>query len=339
VPIPIVCPECRHSFQADDSKAGDTISCPSCGKSLAVPGKLAAGSPIAETPLPPDDYRRRPASISDYENRADVYDDIDTGRPSNASRWGSSLSGLRLLYWAMWLFLVPTLIVQSMMLATGDPAAVAAGGAAVAPLFVMVSAVMGCASLIASVLSFVGVCLCCSAPDGRARSRAITALVLGLCSVVVAIVLVVVAASTLFVLFRGQGQPAAPPAMEEILEAVGTRGIAIGILVGLLAIAAFVFWILFHVAVASRFGDTTLRSHCLAYLTVWVAMALAGWTLQIVNATVLPPDWAMAFLRFMNGYALVQCLVIYGWYLWICARTIRAIRTGAAHEDEMPADE
>lgn len=315
------------------------IACPSCGKSLAVSENRGEASPIAETPLRPADSRSRRASASDYENREDLYDDIDTGRPSQASRWGSTLSGLNLLYWAMWLFLVPTVLAQSAMVVTDTRAALAAGGNAAAAFITMLSAVVGCTSLIASAMSFVGVCLCCSAPDGRARSRAITALVLGLCSVVVAILLFVVVAPTLVVLFRNQGQGAPPPTLEEIIEAVGVRGIAFGILIGLLAFAVFVFWIFFHVAVASRFRDTTLRSHCFAFLTVWFAMALAGWTLQILNATVLPPDWAMAFVRFMNAYALVQCLVVYGWYLWICARTIRAIRSGAADEDEMPADE
>jgi len=42
----IQCPHCRQALQAESSLAGETVSCPSCGKTFAIP-KLVATGPAA----------------------------------------------------------------------------------------------------------------------------------------------------------------------------------------------------------------------------------------------------------------------------------------------------
>src|SRR3954447_15111246 len=116
MPISLVCPACKQRFDVDASQPGTAVACPHCAQLVALPQSASKGplqiSPIAEAPLRPADAPppRRPAA---YDDRADNYDDDDLGRPTEAHRWASTLSGLNLIYWCMLISLIATVVMQA----------------------------------------------------------------------------------------------------------------------------------------------------------------------------------------------------------------------------------
>jgi hypothetical protein len=78
------CPKCAKLFSAPESRRGDVIACPNCGRQLRLPGPATNAPPGPATSPAPAPRPAGPAAASRPRKQAKV-PDLDVGRPQPVS--------------------------------------------------------------------------------------------------------------------------------------------------------------------------------------------------------------------------------------------------------------
>lgn len=151
---------------------------------------------------------------------------------------------------------------------------------------------------------------------------------LGLLSVALAIVWVAIVVWIAFTTPRAPG--AIPRAIirdswkaTEQIEPL-TRAIVFVVAAGV--VGSFVYWTLFHVAIANYFQNARLRRQAIAFLAVCFALGAAGRAAQL--ATLLVPK-EITRVALQHTINILHSCVVCGGYLLINDRTIQTIRLAA----------
>lgn len=318
----ITCPLCRNAVTLASATAGETATCPACGGAFAIPANSGI---TAETPRSRDQgiAEGMPAGHSRFDD-----DDLDIG----TSRWQTTGTGLTLIWWSVLaLFILAEAMSATMVAMPIDPANF--GQPQTAALAIVMGG-FGCVAMVAYVVGFVGMCLCCTAPDASARSRVIASIVsLGLC-VLAGVGAGIAIGVKMAQLAQNQqqlpgNQPGDPLAFLAAIGTPATIGLAIAVV---LALVATVAWLLFHAAVGQAFSNPPLRRLAWIVLGIWLVSMPINWVSAYLPQIVLDLEPAQQ-IRLQHGVSLILALAIYIPYLLLCARTIDAIRAGQPAAD------
>jgi phage FluMu protein Com len=304
----IRCPSCRQLIALTDPPRGQMVKCPAC--QIVFPatevGEIAAG-------LPKSGFAD--GSIREGSPRGRNLGEPDIG--AGMSAWRSTVIGLNLVWWGDIVLLPITLALAAMMIVRPfDPNQPPALDAYIVGL-----SAGGCLSFVCTILIFVGMCMCCMAPDASARRRAIGSCVCVVLSVVVAMGLVV------FVMvhsLRGQnlGQPINPQAIQ---AAAGWPATAVIVVQVMLMVAALALWIRFHAAIARVFKNPSLASLAFITLVVWLLTMPVSSVFAQMPAAVIGMD-ERSKMRVQSAVSFVVTLIAHPLYLVLCARTIALLR-------------
>lgn len=330
MPIPVSCPSCNSQLNLPDSAQGRKVRCPRCQSVFQAPGE----SPAAISPGPPPVAPPSPIEMrepSPYpQRRFGDYEEEDIRRPQE--NWGTAAVGLNMIFWSFLVILLFSSLLNAMGLmlqanaGQGPVRLDDAQGAGAGAL----GLAGGCSILIGALIFFIGMCLCCAAPYPSAKNRALTSVLTFIGSVVT----LVIFGAALFGIFMGRaGQMAQNPNANQadVFALLGDLGM--GALLGLvvaviLMLISFVAWMLFHVAIADRFQNDSLRRQALTFLGVYLALVVIG---QVLNFITKPAGMNLnpGSPQLLQGiYGLVTGLFVGIWFLLIVSRTVRTIRQG-----------
>jgi MFS family permease len=312
----VACPSCRSEVVVDQVMAGCEVACPRCGGRFTAPSNTTAPSPSISpatfAPLDePTHHEPELESLPRFDRRRDL--DIGTLRVDVGRRWKTTVVGLGMMFWAtiaMVGTMFPLLITAGIADHLGRRAGQPPGPehAAVIALFFGLICVM----LLLAALYYVGMCLCCGVPpESGARGRAIAAVLLSGLFVVAGfftIMALIVAAA------QQQGREPITPGVAVVVALAFT----------FLAWAIFIFWMLFHRAVALYFGNRSLARAALFYLLAYVAVMLSG--VLMIAITADPPGNPAAGLAVL--FNLLSNTALFIWFLVILRRTRRTIVEG-----------
>jgi predicted Zn finger-like uncharacterized protein len=337
--MPIIsCPQCQTKLNVSDKSLGKNGRCPKCGnvftmhaESSAVsaspmpelpPAPSRSTAPVAATPLRPVDN-----FDDEFETDPPPHDDFDDADLPDYARWSRTRGGLRMVSIAVLVILIGSILVQSLTVVTvlstlgqaprpQNPGADILGGATMA---------LGCAAIIALIVGLIGVARTCSAPDRTAAFRAKVAL-----ATFVGVFVVAIGIGVAVGLMAGQQavgrQAAGGQAGLQRLFALGIVGIAGAITALALGVMSFVFWILFHVAVGKHFRNPALVRSAYSYLVgffIIYALSLAyGVAIGATFSNMADLNQLRMQLILISAGSIVQILLIYGWYLVLCHKTI-----------------
>jgi len=351
--IEVECPSCQSAVHADDSLAGKDILCPNCQQRVTVPS-FTSGKPEA---MP----RRDDARDERYEEgrgegrsgsetipRYRGADDYDLPVRDDRSRWSATLTGLALIFWTsifiticfVIILLVGMALGTNQQLFAGNPANPPAGPAVAAGLGV---GALGCISLVLAIITFVGMCMCCTVPsESGAKGRAITTVLLVVVTIIGAIILFFVAFLQAFQHARQLGGP--PPPGWVPFSTTGIIAMSVvGALDGILIIA---LWLMFHKAIADYFRNTRLARASVWYLVAYIVNAIGGGILNLLANPMIQGGNVFApvdrtYLILSQGWTLVWLIGLTIWYLLIVRETRRTIMEdqaapdgGARYDDE-----
>jgi hypothetical protein len=328
--IQISCPSCRSEAAVDDSLAGKDVLCPHCQARITVPS-LAAGAPEERRAPVWDDsaYTEREA-LPRYRGVDDRgADDFMSSRHSTAA-WGTTATGLALMFWSGIFLTVLTTINNLATMFVGNnpqPFGMGGGGAPQPEMiaFAMWGIVAGCGMFILAVVSFVGMCMCCTAPsESGAKGKAITGVVAAVLYVVAVIVALVVSMVVAFNPIRQGGGPLQP---EQVSGAILIMAAVAGV-GGVIVVA---LWMLFHKAVADHFQYPGLARASVLFIIAFIGFTLIAQTLNVIanpqmlegNPLAPPPNPALAIVSQVWG--LLGMVALSVWFLVIVRETRRTI--------------
>jgi hypothetical protein len=188
-----------------------------------------------------------------------------------------------------------------------------------------------CVMMIGTVSYFVGIAMCCMAPDARAHRLALTTII----AFVVLFILAMVFGLAMGFVVAGQGQNFAAGQNIDwiaLLKSSGGTFIILGGLIVVLALIGYIAWYLFHAAVASAFQDEPLRRFALLNLVLWLPLTALTIVESLCPASTIGLD-ELGKARLQGGTGVVVCSIIYGFYLTLCSRTIARIQAGISIAD------
>jgi hypothetical protein len=332
MPRTIACPNCQTRLEVADADLGKTLTCPNCRAAVPTPPQMSLDAapisteprrPPASTQIAPTAHAGRPAYRDDeYEEQ-----ELDISHRDEGRGWGATITGLRLIFWSSVIYLVIGVLLPIFTMITlaqgkvvpGMPGAPPPQPGDFGPLqgFAMAA---GCTVIIIAILTFVGMCMCCTGPDPTARRRALVSILCLAGSIVVLVALMAMAISAVFAMI-GQGA-ANPPDNEKILRSLGAAGIAaIVVFIGLV-VASWVLWLLFHSAIARHFGAATLAARTRTLLIVSLVFMVIGQAVNMWPFFATPPKFHFALLQVLG---LVNTIVVVGGYAHVCQSTYRTI--------------
>jgi hypothetical protein len=336
--IRVSCPSCKSDVHVDESLAGKDILCPSCKERLTVPS-IAAGQPEmmpGGADFDDDDRFREGAGPGGLPRWGD--DDDVVQREHDTRRWAATATGLALIFWN-WLFIAilgGIFMVLGMFLA-GDAQAMAMRPGAPPPpqmiAFGFISLGLICLLVILLIISFVGMCLCCTVPaESGAKGRAITSVILIGVTVVLVVILFLASVVQSIQLAQKMGGPPPPGQMP---FSPGTM-VAITIIGVVDLVALVTMWMLFHMAIGAYFANKRLVRMSLGFiigfltyeagsivLNIFVNPALQGG--NIFQMRLDSP--AMIIASIWGAIWLIGLSVL---FLWIVRETRRTILEGDA---------
>lgn len=315
----ISCPLCRAVVNVAHPTPGQVFTCPSCGGAFAVSdAAITTSPPLVRDPAITE---RQPFSPSERPTRLEDGDDIDIGNVS--WKWGTTATGLKLLFWTTLLtFVAAEGAAIAMIINPIDPTDLPRGPS---PALLIIGG-FGCLMGISMLVGFVGMCLCCTAPQPRARTNAIWTIVLMVLALGAGFILGVVAGILAARDANKMGGAARP---QDIQAAMGTPILIAMLVQSAFSMAAVVTWFRFHAAVAVEFGDESLRR--LSNGVMWIFLVTVP--LGIILGSI-PPHWLaldpVAKIRVHSAVGVGLHLVNYGSYLLLCRRTIQTINAAQA---------
>jgi hypothetical protein len=345
--IEVECPSCQSAVHADDSLAGKDILCPNCQQRVTVPS-IASGKPEAmprrddawderyEEGRGEGEGRREP--LPRYRGAADEY---DLPVRDDRSRWSATLTGLALIFWTGMFIAVcfSIIVVVGMALGTNqqlfaaNPGNPPAGGMVAAALGI---SALGCISLVLAIITFVGMCMCCTVPsESGAKGRAITTVLLVVVTILAAIIFAIVLFVQTFQHARQMGGPP-PPGWNPL----STTGLVVTSIVGTLdGILIIALWLMFHKAIADYFQNTRLARNCVWYLVAYIVYTIGGGILNVMANPLLQGGNVFApvdrtYLILSQGWTLVWLIGLTVWYLLIVRETRRTIMEDQAATDD-----
>jgi predicted Zn finger-like uncharacterized protein len=345
--IEVECPSCQSAVHVDDSLAGKDVLCPNCQQRITVPS-IASGQPGA---MP----RRGEESDERFEEGRgegrggreampryrESHDDYDVPVRDDRARWSATLTGLGLIFWT-WIFIAALFALITLLgmalgtnqqLFAGNPANPPAGPVVAAGLGVMA---MACVAIILGIITYVGMCMCCTVPaESGAKGRAITTVLLIALTIVAAIIFFIVLFVQTFQHARQMGAPPPPGWMP-----FSTTGIiVISVVSALAGILIVTMWQMFHKAIADYFQNTRLARNCIWYLVAYVVYTIGGGILNLMANPMLqggnmfaPVDQTLLILS--QAWVLAWLIGLTIWYLLIVRETRRTIM-----EDQAPTDD
>jgi hypothetical protein len=351
--IQVSCPSCRSEAAVDDSLAGKDVLCPHCQARITVPS-LAAGAPDELRAVERRALERRAPAWDDSGYSEEMStpryrgadEDFSSSRDATAA-WGTTATGLGLIFWSGAFLAVITAIMNLLGMFLGNnPQGMGMGGAgggmgggpAPAAAGVLGATMLaGCLIFILIVVSFVGMCMCCTAPpESGARGRAIATVVGTVLYVLGVIVVSVVSTFAAVNQIRQGGGPQPgqmpfPPGLFITLMVVG--GVAGVILMWL--------WMMFHKAVADHFQYPGLARASVLFVIAFVGFTLVGQVLNLIanpqmlegNLLAPPPNPTLALLA--QAWGLLGMVALMVWFLVIVRETRRTILGTGEEEHEL----
>jgi hypothetical protein len=328
MPRTIACPNCRKPFEVADADLGRTLTCPSCQAAVPTPPQMSLdAAPISTEPrrppaseqIAPAARASRPAYQGDYEER-----ELDISQGDSGRGWGTTVVGLRMLYGSVLIYVIVTLLFQVVTIAAAPT--VAAGAAAPpheAGLFGVAAMLSGCVMIVVGITGFVGMCMCCTAPDRAAARRSIFSIVLLVGFVIVLIAVIVMLLMDLFAAIAKAG-PGNQPDPQEFWNHLGPAGKAGLVVAAGLFVAGWVFRLLSHLSVADHFGDAHLRSQARGLMLLSVPLMIGS---QVANLWLQRSKQTLTSIYAQQAIGIVITLCVFGWYAYVCQLTYRVIET------------
>lgn len=344
--ISVTCPSCQSSVHVDESLAGKDILCPSCNERVTVPS-LAAGRPEARPGADRnaieegEERARRRERDADLPRWSDA-EDYPLPPSGDPGRWGATLAGLALIFWAVLILAVLAGITQVVALAAGSNPAVMFGGPggggnpqqAVALGLGMMA--LGCGMLILMIIGFVGMCMCCTVPsESGAKGRAITTVIL----VVLFLVTVIIFTIALFVTAINQAQRMGGPGPGFPFGQSTLIALMVSVTLGELLIVTL--WLMFHKAIADHFHNARLARASVWFVVAFLVYLVVSQLLQfLINPMLMPGALPTTVtLMLVSAWGLVGMSGLSVFYLLIVRETRRSIlEDGAAARDSRDVD-
>jgi hypothetical protein len=335
--IEVSCPSCKSEVHVDDALAGKDILCPNCQQRVTVPS-IAAGRPEAlpgggREPDEADEDRDRGgrgrASLPRYQGD----EDYDLPRRSEPTRWNATLSGLSLLYWSSLVMGVLMLLMAVVGLVMGgDPQRFMMGNPGQAPApealaFGLGMMAMICVMFVLFIVSFVGMCMCCTVPsESGAKGRAISAVVL----VVLTLLLGIIVGVAAVIQTAGQMQRGGAPPPPGQMPFSPTAVIVLTVVGGFASLLIATLWLMFHKAIADYFQNSRLSKHAVWYTIGLAFYLITGQTLQYLakpgflqGDLRVPPN--QPFMTIAQVWGMLWMVGLTVWYLYIVRETRRTI--------------
>jgi predicted Zn finger-like uncharacterized protein len=350
MPVPIACTSCRARFNVNETTIGKRVKCPKCQTVFqAAPADgIAGGAP-------------RPPAAAGYQQGAPPQPQAHGGgygapmqhggyAPSppmhhhGGGSWGTARTGLLLVLISL-IGITAIVFIFGMYIVIAPSAGAFGrlqGGAETAGILFIF---LGCTSIILGLLWFIGLCLCCTAPYGPAKSRAKVALfsiigivVLSLIGFVLSLVMAqsvandfqdVVIQQQNFQQFN-KGQPPPFPQMQAQRAANTGWGLLIMWIVlyglmGILGLVGFIFWIMFFMAVADYFRSPALRTQ--AVLTI-ILLLLGPVVFYGVMFLMWRMNLGLVAARIFGILIIVIFGGVYTQYAFMVAKAMSVIKRG-----------
>ncbi|GEM_PF-3665996 len=336
--IRVSCPSCKSDVHVDDSLAGKEILCPSCKERMTVPS-IAAGQPEMMPSGADDDddrYREGAGPGRGMPRWGDAEDDYDVRSRHATTRWNATLTGLALIFWNWLLICIlgGIFLVLSMFM-VGDAQAMAVRPGAPPPpqmvMFGFISIGLVCLLVILLIISFVGMCMCCTVPaESGAKGRAITSVILvGVTVLLVIILLVASVFQGIQMVQQGGGPP--PPGQMPFAPAT----MIVITIIGVVDIVALVtVWMLFHKAIAGYFANKALALSSVAFIIGFLIYEAGSMLLNLLVNPALQggnvfqmrlDSPGMVVAAIWGVFWLIGLSVL---FLWIVRETRRTILEG-----------
>lgn len=306
----IACPSCRNLVRIDRVASDRLANCSHCGQSfpIAFDTSLAVEKP---QPLESAVTSTRPLNPLRY-------DDLSQTR----WRWQTTLLGLRWQWWGTLFVFLATEIFSAVSMIFPLDAAELRGSE---KLLALIVTSYGCFSILAYLAVFAGMCMCSTAPDRRSKRLAIlTVANVVLCVLSLVALMVVVLVRTMQI---AQNREAAPANIEQMVRSFGMPFVVAGGAAIVFSVTAMASWLLFYGHVARAFGNLRLRRFAWIVLAIWFVTTPINPLLSYGSSRWF--HWDPVFeSRVLNATGMIQGVVIWGSYLFLCARTIRTMKEG-----------
>ena len=328
--IRVSCPSCKSDVHVDESLAGKDILCPSCKERLTVPS-IAAGQPQM---MPGDEDEQSfregagPGGMPRWGEREDEYDLPSRRDPS---RWNATVTGLNLIFWTGLVLVIVSVIVQAASLAMGNNPqmfgpAPGAQPPAEAMAFGLGMMAAGCVIIVLAIVSYVGMCMCCTVPsESGARGKAIATVVLIAVSVVGGIVGVIAMSVATVAQIQKIGGPPPPGVMPFPAGPM----IAFFVVMFLDFILLVTLWLLFLRSIAHYFRNDRLSKLCIWFIVVYAATTVVNAALNFIANPIFTGgnllEARSALLMVAAVWGLVVMVGMSAWYLYINRETKRTI--------------
>ena len=268
------------------------------------------------------------------EDEGEGDDDDGFQRERAGKRWNGTRSGLQIVFMSVLVILgfgvlhsILGMFPSSAGMRGGPPGRpMLQAGVGAAQVF---QTAIGCVMAVTYLVAFIGMCLCCGAPDETTRTRARVAVGCVAGGVVLAFIVLVV--GTIFaagaVVHQVHDAQFNQPPDVGLLGQLAGAGIVLVlgfIVVAGLGLCAFVFWILFHASIGEKFHDSPLRKHAFIFLGGAFGVQILGILFHaVIDAVVANNIQAAAIL---NGIIQLACnIAFYGWYASLCRQTIQRL--------------
>lgn len=272
------------------------LACPQCGHRPQAASAVTAKPSI---------FDNAPRAFSGDVNI--LRPDADLAMGGEAYRWKLPLVGMRLVFWSFLAFAAAFLPIQITGL-TAPLNSPLRGGQALA-MVVLGAAIV---TIVAALILYVGMWLCCTTPHPPSRRCVWVAVILPLAG---GLAFGVAVASALGDAIPGdRGRPRVQPPDS------GQLGFLI---LGAIAIAAsWLAWLFFHANLGEYLRNTALVRHSRMYLFVYVANLIVSVALPLSAGRGMTME-TFGIIQAVTG-SLNAVLVV--WYLWIAGLTVTALK-------------
>jgi hypothetical protein len=346
MPIQFRCPKCQTVDTAEDNQAGARVHCRQCGAVLQLPGQTqqireppAGGLPPPVPQSPSSEWAERP----ERRRREDAYDERrygrdDYGLPSRelSPSWGTVRTGLGMMYWSLVAIILMSLVVVLLSVFTAAGQARQPGFRQAPGPESVLAGLGGCGMLVASLIYFIGACMCCAAPaESQARGYAIGSVLCGV------LILMAYVGMAVWIIAAGGAFAGRP---DQMFDLAG-RGMAMGVIffaVSILALYVFghMLRINFLKAVARFFRNESLARSATSYLILFVIFLVLYVLAVVLQIAVLGvaarpgvrggQEVAGVIAIVIGCITVVLAIVIFVWFLILLSKTRDTIRQAMA---------
>jgi hypothetical protein len=245
-------------------------------------------------------------------------------RASSGNSWGTASTGMKMMFGSVigmmlaFMIILPTTFHEP---AIQDPFQAAPRQQN------PIATLGGCIVIIAAIVSFIGACMCCAAPDRSAHRWALSSLLTAIGSFLFMCILFVIVAAAI-----GANANQNQNFNAGNLMAMGIGMILVLIVGALIMLASFVFWMLFHASVARALGNDSLLHQSYWYIAAPFVQQGLNFVIGLVAGIQIQRGNPLSGFGnvLVHIFQMVLMLAVSAWYAAICWQTFRTMDLGGS---------